>query len=258
MIKIDELAGCDDALIHESLILFLNSPIYTIEEKYAYVGKYLCGLQLFYKTPYCSHDTIVKNGTSNYFERKKHECHNKFDDPLYLPKFSKMHDSNSHFIKISSSNCDYYEKGGYECPLYDTKNYKLHLPIVDMHSYTLIGCDSFMYKISMHRKKVRLRYYLLHTLWCALLCFKLLNMFIDMITPWDPSILLTHIISNNKKAQSRRITHTTSLPLLKRYENPSKMAIKKCFLGGNTVIFLLDFIFALLILQESFCFVFLL
>jgi hypothetical protein len=82
-------------------------------------------------------------------------------------------------------------------------------------------------------------------------------MFIDMITPWDPTILLTHIISNNK-AQSRRITHTTSLPLLKRYENPSKMAIKKRFVGGNTVIFLLDFIFALLLLQESFCFVFLL
>jgi hypothetical protein len=70
--KNDELAGCDDALIHESPILFLKSHIYTIEEKYAYVEKYLCGLQLFYEKPYCSHDTI--------------------DDPLYLPKNSKMHD----------------------------------------------------------------------------------------------------------------------------------------------------------------------
>jgi hypothetical protein len=33
-----------DALIHESPILFLESPIYTREEKYAYVEKYLCSL----------------------------------------------------------------------------------------------------------------------------------------------------------------------------------------------------------------------
>jgi hypothetical protein len=32
--KIDELVGCDDALIHESPILFLKSPIYTNEDKY--------------------------------------------------------------------------------------------------------------------------------------------------------------------------------------------------------------------------------
>jgi hypothetical protein len=50
--KNDELAGCDDALIHESPILFLKSPIYTIEEKYAYVEKYLCGLQLSYEKTY--------------------------------------------------------------------------------------------------------------------------------------------------------------------------------------------------------------
>jgi hypothetical protein len=32
--KIDELVGCDDAVIHESPILFLKSPIYTNEDKY--------------------------------------------------------------------------------------------------------------------------------------------------------------------------------------------------------------------------------
>jgi hypothetical protein len=41
----------------------------------------------------------------------------------------------------------------------------------------------------MYRKKVRLRYYLLNTLWYALLWFKLLDVFIGMITPWDPGIL---------------------------------------------------------------------
>jgi hypothetical protein len=94
--KNDELAGCDDTLIYESPMLFLKSRIYTMEEKYAYV-EYLGGLQLSEKS-YSSHDTI-KNGTNNYFERRKHanEYHNKFYDPLYLPKISKMHDSNSHF-----------------------------------------------------------------------------------------------------------------------------------------------------------------
>jgi hypothetical protein len=50
-------------------MLFLKSPIYTIEEKYAYIEKYLCGLQLSYEKSYCSHDTIIKNGAKNYFER---------------------------------------------------------------------------------------------------------------------------------------------------------------------------------------------
>jgi hypothetical protein len=48
-IKNDEIASCGDALIHESPISFLKSPIYTIEEKYAYVEKYLCGLQIAYE-----------------------------------------------------------------------------------------------------------------------------------------------------------------------------------------------------------------
>ena len=65
--------------------------------------------------------------------------------------------------------------------------------------YTPIGCDSFIYKIPMHRKKVRLRYYLLHISCCVLMCFKVLNIFIGMITPWDPGILLSYIISNTEK-----------------------------------------------------------
>jgi hypothetical protein len=68
----DILVIHDDALIHESLILFLKSLIYTIEEKHAYVGKYLCGLQLSYKKSYCNHDTMIKNNIGNYFERGKH------------------------------------------------------------------------------------------------------------------------------------------------------------------------------------------
>jgi hypothetical protein len=115
-----------------------------------------------------------------------------------------MHDSNSYFVKFSSSNCNYYERRGYECPLYETNNYKLHLPTVDMHCYTLIGCDSFIYKIPMHRKKVRLRYYLLNMFRCALLYFKLLYVLIVMITPWDLGILSSCLISNNERGSIKK------------------------------------------------------
>jgi hypothetical protein len=116
-----------------------------------------------------------------------------------MPQFSKIHDSNSYTINFPSSKCNYYERGGYKHPLYANDNYKMHLTTVDMLWYTLIGCDSFIYKIPMHRKKVRFRYYLLHISCCVLMCFKVSNIFIGMITPWDPGILLSYIISNIEK-----------------------------------------------------------
>jgi hypothetical protein len=135
------------------------------------------------------------------------------------------------FVKFSSSNCNYYEKGGYECPIYENNSFKLHLPNVDMHCYTLIGCDSFIYNIPMHRKKGRLRYYLLNTLQRALLCFKLLGVFIGMITPWDPGIYHLELFLTMRRGQSRSITLYNIIPLLKRYEKPSYMAIKKALCG---------------------------
>ena len=154
--------------------------MYGLQLSYAY-GKYSC-----------IHDVIIKSATNNYFERGKHvnESLNKFNDPLYMPQFPKIHDSNSHTIKFSSSNWNYHKRGGYKHPLYANDNYKLHLPTIDMLWYTSIGCNLFIYKIPMHRKKVRLRYYLLHISCCMLMCFKVLNIFIGMITPWDPGIWL--------------------------------------------------------------------
>jgi hypothetical protein len=190
--KNDELAGCDDALIHESPILFLKSPIYTIEEEYALARNYICGLHLpLVQNSYCNHDIEIKNGTSNYFERGKHanECHNKFNDPLYLLKISKLYDSNSHTIKFSSSNCNYYERGGYECPLYVTNNYMMHSPTNNMQWHTSICCDLSIYKMPMHRKKVRIRCYYFCVLCCFLPCFNFTIILIGMSTPWDPGIL---------------------------------------------------------------------
>jgi hypothetical protein len=115
----DILVIHDDALIHESPILFLKSPTYTIDEKYAYVEKYLCGLQISYEKSYCNRCAIIKNDIGNYFERGKHatECLNKSNDHIYVPKISNLHDSNVHTIKFSSSNCNYYERGGVKYPL---------------------------------------------------------------------------------------------------------------------------------------------
>jgi hypothetical protein len=93
----------DDALIHESPILFLKYPTYTVEEKYAYVEKYLCGLQLSYEKSYCNHDAMIKNDICNYFERGKYanEFLNESNDPLYVPKIPKLHDSNIHTIEFT-------------------------------------------------------------------------------------------------------------------------------------------------------------
>jgi hypothetical protein len=185
--KNDEFARCDAALIHESPILFLEPPIYTIE-KYAYVEKYLCGLQLSYEKSYCSHDAMSKNDIGNYFERGKHanKSLNKFNDPIYVQKNSKLHDSNSHTIKISCSNCNYYERGGDKYPLYASSNGMRCSHTNDMQWYASTCCYLVIYKMSMHRKKVRLPYYCFHILWYSLPCFCLITILRN--TPWYPGI----------------------------------------------------------------------
>jgi hypothetical protein len=179
----------DDALIHESPILFLKSPIYTIEEKCGYVGKYLCGLQFPYEKSYCNHDAMIKNDIGNYFERGKHdnESLSKLENPLYVPKISKLHDSNIHTIEFTPSNCNYYERGGVKNPFYASSNDIMCSPTNDMQWHTSTYCYLVIYKIPMHRKKVRICCYYFHILWCSLPCFSLT--IILMITPWDPGIM---------------------------------------------------------------------
>ena len=75
---------------------------------------------------------MIESGTNNYFERGKNVngSLNKLNDPLYMPQFSKINHPNSHTINFSSSNCNYYERGGYKHHLYANDNYKLHLPTI--------------------------------------------------------------------------------------------------------------------------------
>ena len=134
--KNDIIAACDGTLTHESPTLFLNSPNYTIEEKFAYVEKYLCGLQLpLVPNLCCNHDIKLNTDLINYFERGKHanEFHNKFNNPLYVPKLSKLNDSCGYMVKFISTTCNYYERGGDKNPLYVTNNYMLQVNIVNMH-----------------------------------------------------------------------------------------------------------------------------
>ena len=180
----DILTVCDGTLTHE---LFLNSPTYTIKEKFAYVEKYLCGLQLsLVPNLCCNHDIKLDIDLNNYFERGKHanKLQNKFNDPHYVPKLSKLEDSIGYMIKYTSTTCNYYERGSDKNPLYATKNYGLQVNIVNMHWET-----SFIYKMPMHRKKVRLRYYYFCVLFFSQPGFNLTIILIGLRTPWDPGIM---------------------------------------------------------------------
>jgi hypothetical protein len=142
--KNDILAVCENTLTNKSPTLFLNSPNNTIEEKFAYVEKYLCGLQLsLVPNLCCNHDIKLDIDLNNYFERGKHanEFQNKFNDPHHVPKLSKLEDSIGYVIKYTSTTCNYYERGGDKNPLYATNNYGLQ---VTMHWKTSIHCDSFI------------------------------------------------------------------------------------------------------------------
>jgi hypothetical protein len=192
--KNDILAVCDVTLTHESPTLFLNSPNYTIEEKFAYVEKYLCGLQLsLVPNLCCNHDIKLDIDLNNYFERGKHanEFHNKFNNPLYVPKLSKLNDSCGYMVEFISTTCNYYERGGDKNPLY-ANNYMLQVNIVNMHWETSIYGDSFIYKMPMHRKKVRLRCYYFCVLFFSQLGFNLTIILIGLRTPWDPGIMHEH------------------------------------------------------------------
>ena len=156
--KNDILAACDDTLTHESPTLFLNSPIHTMEEKLLYVEEYLCGLKLSYTNNHFTHNHHVYGASCNYFERGKHtnSSHDSFNNPLYVPKFAKLHHSNSSFVKFVSTTCNYYEKGR-KAYLYASMLFKTQPTDHYMHWLTQNCCYLFIYKMPMHRKGVRLK-----------------------------------------------------------------------------------------------------
>jgi hypothetical protein len=85
------------------------------------------------KISYGNPDVMIENDIGNYFERGKHanKCLNKSNDPLYVPKISKLHDLN----KFSYSNCNYYERRGDKYPLYASSKDMMCSPTNDMQWY---------------------------------------------------------------------------------------------------------------------------
>jgi hypothetical protein len=65
---------------------------------------------------------------------------NKFNEPIYVPKISKLHDTNICTIKFSSSNCNYYERGGVKYPLYASSNDMMCSHTNDMQWYASTCC----------------------------------------------------------------------------------------------------------------------
>ena len=66
--KNDQLDICDNTHTHMNPTLFLSSPNHNIEEKLAYVKKYLCCLQLSLDPNICcSHNIKIYFNLSNYF-----------------------------------------------------------------------------------------------------------------------------------------------------------------------------------------------
>jgi hypothetical protein len=146
--KDDILAVCSGTLTHESPTLFLNSPNYTLEEKFAYVEKYLCDLQLsLVPNPHYNNNIKLDIDLNKYFERGNHanEFHNKFNDPLYAPKLPKIDDSNGYMVGSTYTTCNYYERGGDKSPYYATNNYKLQGAAVNINWKTSIHCYSFIH-----------------------------------------------------------------------------------------------------------------
>ena len=94
----------------------------------------------------------------NYFERGKHtnSSHDSFTNPLYVPKIAKLHQSNSSFVKFASTTCNYYERGR-KAYLYGFVLFKTQPTDHYMHWLPQNSCYLFIYKMPMHRKRVRLK-----------------------------------------------------------------------------------------------------
>jgi hypothetical protein len=65
-------------------------------------------------------------------------------------------DSNGYMVEFTSNACNYYERGGDKIPHYATNNYNLQGVVVNIHWKNSINWYSFIYKMPIHRKEVRL------------------------------------------------------------------------------------------------------
>ena len=93
----------------------------------------------------------------------------EFDDPLCsLDDKSLCGDSIQNYVVMFNFNaCNYYERGRDKNTLYVSMLFKMQAIDYYMHWLPQICCYLFIYKIPMHRKRVRLKSKLVNILWCV-------------------------------------------------------------------------------------------
>ena len=130
----------------------MNSPNYTISEKFALIKDYIDGLRF----------TIAHDDFDGY----------------------NMH-------VLAAPNCNYYERGTTSPPLYVSNTIKLQETVYTMRWPLLDVHELFFYDMLMHRKRVRLRHCMIYVAWCSLLNYKSLLIKIGFDIPWDPGGSIT-------------------------------------------------------------------
>ena len=137
---------------HDSPIIFLNSPNYTISEKFVLIKDYIDGLPF----------TIAHDDFDRY----------------------NMH-------VLAAPTCNYYERGTTSPPLHVSNMIKLQETVYTMHWPLLCVHELFFYDMPMHRKRVRLRCCMIYVTLCSLLNYKSLLIKIGFDIPWDPGGSIT-------------------------------------------------------------------
>ena len=115
---------------HDGPIIFLNSPGYSISEKFALIKDYIDGLRF--------------TTTHDYFD-------------IY-----NMH-------VLSAPTCNYYERGTISPPLYVSHTIKLQETAYAMYWPLLCVHELLFYDMPMHRKRVRFRCCMIYVILCSLL-----------------------------------------------------------------------------------------
>ena len=92
---------------------------------------------------------------------------------------------------LAAPTCNYYERGTISPPLYVSNTTKLQETIYAMYWHLLDVHELFFYDMPMHRKRVRLRHYIIYVVLCSLLNYKPLLIKIGFDIPWDPGGSIT-------------------------------------------------------------------
>ena len=125
----------------------------------------------------CGHDANMNDAYEDELAIVPYVTHDDFDE-------YNMH-------VLAAPTCNYYERGTTSPPLYVSNTIKLQETAYAMY-WPLLGVhELFFYDMPMHRKRVRLRHWMIYVTLCSLLNFKSLLIKIGFDIPWDPGGSIT-------------------------------------------------------------------